>query len=386
LNIAVVNNGLAVLHGVLSLDVGGLERIVVDLASIAAGRQRVEVVTVERPGMLAEGVRLNGVPVHDLGKPPGRRKDWIAKAEECLTRIRPDVVHTHQIGAAWYLGPAAKRLGIPVLHTEHGNVFAREPGIRAQIKNRLLYRRTAEVVNRFCCVSQEIADAMARWRTVPRSKIRIVPNGVDLGTDRELSRGKVRGDLGIPDSAWVVGTVGRLHEVKRQDLLLRAAFGLSRRAIDAWVLLVGEGPERKALEALVQELGIAERTRFVGYQSDPRPYLSAMDAFALTSRSEGFPVSLLEAWTCGLPTVCTAVGGIPNIVSDRVDGLLVPSGDVPAIEAALQLLANDPELAQRLGRAGLSRVRQDYSLQRMAETYEGLYRDLVVSRVRRERR
>jgi glycosyltransferase involved in cell wall biosynthesis len=369
---------------VLSLDVGGLERIVLSL--VRSGRERghrVSVVCVERPGKLAAEAESAGATIVSLDKPPGRLQGYIRRAEQVLTALKPDILHTHQIGATWYLGQAARSLaGPPVLHTEHGNEFARSTSWWKNLKVRLFLRQTARFVEKFCCVSHEIARGVKRWRTIPNWKVEVVPNGIRTELDTDLpSPAEVRSELGIPDGARVLGTVGRLAEVKRQDLLLRAVFKLRKTFPDLQLILVGDGPERQKLATLAGELRVAERVHFVGYQARPEQYLRIMDVFALTSRSEGFPVSLLEAWVAGVPVVCSAVGGIPDVVTPEEDGLLFPSEDQTELVAALGRLLGDGDLRSRLGKAGNRGVKERYSLERMADVYEARYRDLLSLRI-----
>lgn len=379
-----MGHSLHITHGVLSLDVGGLERLVIGLVQTARQRgHRVSVVCVERPGHLAAEAEAAGAAVVSLDKPYGRHPEYIDRAASVLADLRPDVIHTHQIGATCLLGRAARRLAppcIPVLHTEHGNLFAGRPGWWRTFKARLLVRSAARMVDRFCCVSAEIASAVAWWRTVPRAKVELVPNGVPTDRGDDLPPPEmVRRSLGIPADAMVVGTVGRLVEVKRQDLLIRAVGRLRVRLPGVRLLLVGDGPERPRLEALAAGLGLSDRVHFAGYQPCPEQFLRAMDVFCLSSRSEGFPVSLLEAWAAERPVVCTAVGGIPNILTDCITGRLVPSGDEAALTDALADVLDDPAVAAGLGRAGRAEVATRYSLDRMGETYERRYRELIAT-------
>jgi glycosyltransferase involved in cell wall biosynthesis len=372
---------ITILHGVLSLDVGGLERLVIGLIRVAqrAGH-RVNVLCVERPGQLATEAEAAGAAVLCLRKPWGRHPEFIDKAGQHLRELRPDVVHTHQIGAAWYLGPAARALGIPVLHTEHGNQFARGHGWRKTVAARLLYRRAASFVGRFCCVSADIASAVTRWRTIPRAKVEVIPNGIETDASGDLpSPDQVRQSLGIPLGAPVVGTIGRLNEVKRQDLLIRAVAELRTTFPDIWLVLVGDGPERANLERLAAERGMADRVRFTGYQSCPEQFLRMMSVFALTSRSEGFPVSLLEAWAASVPVVCSAVGGIPALIAHGRNGLVFPAGDHEALVAALAGVLGDRESARRFGSAGRRTLFERYSLARVADEYERRYLELLSS-------
>lgn len=363
-----------VVHGVLSLDVGGLERMVISLVREGVRRgQRVTVVCVERPGDLAAAARDAGAEVFSLDKPAGRSRVYVERAGDLLNRLKPDVVHTHQIGAAWYLGPWAA-VRVPVVHTEHGNQFARETGATQVFKARLMYRQSARMIHRFCCVSADVAAAVTRWRTVPRRIVEVVPNGIAVDPLPGLpKRTEVRESLGLSTSAKVVGTVGRLTEVKRQDRLLRAVAAVGERVPDVRLLVVGDGDERANLERLAAELGITECARFTGYQEHPEAFLRAMDVFALTSRSEGFPISLLEAWAAGVPVVSTAVGGIPDVVTDGVNGLLVNDGDGPPMSEAIHRALTDPHLANRIVTNASTSVREKYSLEKVAARYEAYY-------------
>ncbi|MBX9627261.1 MAG: glycosyltransferase [Gemmataceae bacterium] len=375
---------LHIAHGVLSLDVGGLERIVLDLvrAGVAAGH-RVTAVCVERPGALGPEAEAAGAGVVSLGKPAGWWPEYIDKAAEALAGLRPDVVHTHQVGAALYLGRAAKRLAppLPVVHTEHGNHVQLVSGWRAKAQVRLRLRAAAPSIDRFCCVSPEIAASVGRWWTVPRGKIEVVPNGVPPVPPGGRPRDEVRRNLGIPPDALVVGTVGRLAEEKRQDILIHAVSALRPRHPDLRLVLVGEGPQRPKLEAFAAGLRMADRVVLAGYQSRPDEFLRAMDVFSLTSRSEGFPVSLLEAWRAGAAVAAAAVGGIPAVVADGADGLLFPPGDPTAAAAAIGRLLDDPGLRGRLAEAGRRAVADRYALDRVAAGYEARYRALAQFRV-----
>jgi glycosyltransferase involved in cell wall biosynthesis len=187
----------------------------------------------------------------------------------------------------------------------------------------------------------------------------------------------VRRSFGIPDSAPVVGTLGRLTEIKRQDLLLRAFAQARRHHPGAHLLVVGEGPLRSELTSLGSSLGLEGAVHFAGYQSEPAKYLAALDIFALTSRSEGMPLVVLEAWAAGVPVVASAVGGLPELVREGENGLLFPSGDESALTAALVALLDDPERRRRLGRAGRQTVAERFDVRHMAAEYDRHYRDLL---------
>lgn len=374
---------LHVVYGVLSLDLGGLERLVLQLAQECRQRgHRASVICIERRGRLAEEAEAAGIEVHSLSKPPGRTTQTISQAEKLLADLQPDTIHTHQIGALWYLGQAARRLQLPVLHTEHTDHVACARGWLAKLRARLLWRRASPLAQRFCCVSEDIARSARRWQTVARSRVDVVPNGIDLAACAALpptTSAEVRTALGIPPGSLVIGTVGRLAEVKRQDLLIRAFAALRSQGKHAStrLLIVGDGPERASLEALAQTLGVGKQTIFAGYQASPERFLKAMDLFVLTSRHEGLPLALLEAWACSLAVVSSAVGAIPDTVIHGISGMLFPSGDVAALTQSLDFLLETPWIVNQLGRRGKARVEHRYSLTRMADEYQARYRALI---------
>ena len=376
------NGPLHIVHGVLALNMGGLERIVVDLVRVYRRRgHRVSVLCLEERGMLAPIAETAGATVVSLDKAPGRKPRAVVGGAETLARLRPDVIHTHALGALWHLGPTARELGIPIIHTAHNDHFRRETGLIKQLKLRLLYREATKFAGRFCGVAEPVTASCGRWGTVKRSKLTTVLNGIDTEIyEDKSSRSEIRALFSIPPTARVVGSVGRLVDVKRQDLLIRAVAELGSGYEDVHLLLVGDGAERPSLEELTRSLGLTSRIHFAGFQQAPQRYYAAMDAFASSSRIEGLPLAVLESWAAGLPVVSTAVGGVPKLVKHGETGLLVPFDDVPALRDALRTVLSDPAKARSMAEAGQRLVREQYSLERMATEYERHYESLVVER------
>jgi glycosyltransferase involved in cell wall biosynthesis len=249
------------------------------------------------------------------------------------------------------------------------------------MKTRLLWWIAGRHAARFFCVSEDIADEVKLYGTIASDKTRVVFNGVD--TDRFRFRqgsAAIRKSLGIISGEPVIGTVGRLNEVKRQDVLIRSFARVRVRFPEARLLLVGDGPRRADLEALVESLDLTEVTSFTGYQARPDRFLHAMDLFALTSRAEGLPLVILEAWAAGLPVISTRVGGIPQLIDDGRTGILIEPGDEDALTDSLCRLLADRTLASKLAEAGQARAANDFDTRRMAEDYHRNYLELLKSR------
>lgn len=371
-------SGLHVTHVVLSLDVGGLERNVVN--QVREGRalgQRASVVCLERRGLLAPRVEELGGIVLCLDKRPGIRMSVIPKLAKVFRSLRPDVVHTHQIPTLFYAGPAARRYGrIPVVHTEHGL-----PRFAQQRKTRWLGRLSGLHCNLFFCLTREMADETRKHRVVAGRKIRTIRNGIDLTAYRPAADpAALRRALGIPASAPVVGSVGRLAQVKRFDMLIRAVSQIRRQFADTRLLLVGDGPERDALGRVARECGIDDVVYFVGYQPNVSDYLRVMDCFALTSSSEGTPQAVLEASVARLPVVASRVGGLPEVIDDGRTGLLFDPMDEQDLVRQLAAVLGSKDLARALGDAASSHVQGSYGIGRMAAEYHTSFTELLAPR------
>lgn len=382
-------DALHIAHAVLSLDTGGLERIVVDLVRYGRRRgHRVSVICIERSGTLAAQAEALGATIVTIGKSAGVQLSTVKRVGAVLQDLRPDVLHTHQVGALFYAGRPAYQLGIPVVvHTEHiNNIRKAGQGLVRRLKMTWLWWWAARYARKFFCVSRDISDEMDARRIVPKSKLSVVLNGINTEPFLQpIDRDNIRLSLGIPADAAVIGTLGRLNEVKRQDLLLRAFARIARRNPCLRLLLVGDGPQRSHLAALSQQLGIESAVCFAGYQAKPEQFLRVMDVFALTSRMEGLPLAILEAWAAGLPVVASAVGGVPDLIEDNRNGILFPSGDEDVLTEVLSGVLGDPVRARALGDAGREEVTRRYDLQRMADDYERHYRDLLEQTQRRTR-
>jgi glycosyltransferase involved in cell wall biosynthesis len=363
---------LRVMHVVLSLDVGGLERVVLALVSRAPSLGQIpSVLCLERRGDLADQCEKLGATVYCVDKPPGLHPSIVRPIGDLFQKIRPDIIHTHQVTALFYAGRASKRAGIGrVVHTEHGKNYAR------RFRTRWLGRWAGHYAEKFFCVSSDIAAEVAGWRIVRSSKLSVVRNGIDMDAPDPAHHADVRAEMGIPLGAAVIGTVGRLSDVKRQDVLIRALARLRRQNADVHLLLVGDGPRRTDLVKLAWKLGLADAVHFAGYQDKPQKYLAAMDLFALSSASEGMPLSVLEAWAVRKPVVAFQVGGLPEIIEQRRNGILVPAGHETELAAAMLEVISNPKLAGELGAEGRRRVETEYNLTRTAQRYDDEYRAL----------
>jgi glycosyltransferase involved in cell wall biosynthesis len=339
---------------------------------------------------LEDSVRARGVA---LAKVPGLRPEHRphddARALASLVRavrcLRPDIVHTHTAKAGM-LGRLAAVLADgarPVIvHTYHGHVLEGYFDPLRTATYRALERRLAAVSDALVGVSQATVDDLVRLGTAPRSKFRVTPIGLDLEPFLRLQErdgAGFRREAGASDGEVLLTFVGRLVAIKRVELLLRALARAREGGSPVRLAVVGDGPLRSGLERLAHEVGVAEVTRFMGYRSDMASVAAASDLAVLTSANEGTPVSLIEAAAAGRPAVATAVGGVPDVVTDGT-GILVQDGDVEALASAIARLAADPQLRWSMGRRAREHVAERFSADRLVRDVDRLYQELLESR------
>ncbi len=362
---------LKIAHVLSSMHTGGAERVALLLVERLVRRGHdVTLVSLEEPrsGRLEPEFLDAGAHVVRVEKALGLFDRTLSlRLLSFFARERFDVVHTHNPIPLIYGALPARLSGARAIHTKHGP--------HPDTWQRLMLRRIgAASTHAFVAVSAATADFALELHEVSAGKLHVVLNGTDLTRfvpSPEL-RARTRAELGIPADAWVVGTVGRMAAVKNQALLLRAvapALDDERRLV-----VVGHGDLSEPTKRLAAELGVAGFTHFPGETRDVARYLAAFDVFALSSDSEGLPLSLAEAMACELPIVSTSVGGVPKVVDDGETGILVPKGDAEALRGALAKLETDRALAALMGRRGREVAHARYSAERMTDRYEALYR------------
>jgi glycosyltransferase involved in cell wall biosynthesis len=338
----------------------------------------VEVGCLDCVGSLGEALRSEGVPVVCYGRRPGRDLLLPWRIARHVRRRGIEVVHAHQMTPFVY-GMLAKTITrVPLILTEHGRFH---PDVSSRAR-RGFNRLFASSVDRITAVSQAVRETLVTVEDFAPDAIEVIYNGTEIERFSSVrpSRDEARRQIGIPASALVVGSVGRLHADKNHQLLLRAAARLRSQGVDVFVVIVGEGPERAALAALAEDLGVSDRATFLGERADVERILPAFDVFALPSKTEGTPVTLLEAMAARVPIVAAAVGGIPEILQNGRDACLVTlegRDAVAALAAALHAVLSDPGLAHENAERAFARVQRDFSAAAIFQRYLDLYREVI---------
>jgi glycosyltransferase involved in cell wall biosynthesis len=357
-----------VLHLIESLEFGGAEKVVVTLANATAREHEVAVCCVRRTGELARELAPS-IRVRCLDRPDGNDLALPGRLASLFGELRCDVVHSHNWSLFIETALGGRRARVPSLvHTIHGPYLEYGAGRAAGLKRalrHLLERRLAPRFRHVAAVSQAIARYAVDEVGLPAGQVVTVHNGIP----DDVAPAPERGDRG--PATFI--TTGRLAPIKNHPLLLRAFARVTRELPGTRLLVVGDGPQRAELEALVRELGLGTAVSLAGFRTDVGALLATADAYVLSSRYEGISMALLEAMQSGLPAVATRVGGVPETVIDGETGLLVEPDDEAGLAAAMLRLARDPALRAGLGRRGRELQAREFSLAATTRRYLELY-------------
>ena len=357
-----------VLHLAAPARHGGLERVLIELgqAQVARG-YATAVVLVLVPGDEQDhpvALALESAHVETFVVTLGARR-YLAerrKVAELIDRLRPDVLHTHGFRSDVVDSGVGRRRGLATVTTAHGFIGGTA---RGRLYERLQVR-AARRMHGVVAVSDRVADRL-RKGGVASERLYVVPNAI-AGV-RLLPREVAREALGVREGSFVVGWVGRVSKEKGGDVFVDA-IGAAPTSLSG--VMIGDGPERAAVEERARALGLGRRFSCVGALADAGRYLSAFDAFALTSRTEGTPMALLEAMCSGVPVVATAVGGVPAVLEGGF-GLLVPPERPREIAEALERLRLDRALRAELSEGAKWRVETGFGVDRWIDAHARVY-------------
>jgi glycosyltransferase involved in cell wall biosynthesis len=330
-------------------------------------------------GALFEALRERGIPCHFIGRRRGLDLPALWRLRRLLREQRIDVLNTHGLSAAlWGRVAVAAERTPRVVVTAHAVAGWKQPR-----KQYLCSRLLQPLTDRFVAVSESVRRSLIEKERTPPDLIRVIGNGIRLerfrrSTDPEGDRRR----LGLASDGFLVGMVARCNPEKGGAVWVRAVAALIRAGIPIRGVLVGDGPERAAWQALAAEMNIAGSVCFAGEQTDVTPWLSVMDVLVCPSLQESFGLAAVEAQAAGVPVVATRVDGFLEVLHDGVDTLLVPPGDSAALAAAIRSLCDSPDLARRLVEAGRRNAAR-FTVERTAAQYAALYRELLEEAPRR---
>ncbi len=369
-----MNNSLPIVCQLLhSLTVGGAEVLAARLGRFLRERYRFIFVCLDDLGPLGEELQADGFPVRTLDRGDGIDWSCARRLSRLLKDESVDLVHAHQYTPFVYAALARLPFGRkPIVFTEHGRFHPDTPSRKRAVFNNVVLSRR----DRIAAVGESVREALVTNEGLPRRRIEVVYNGIDLTpfeTESASSSSEVRREFGLTDQTFLTGQVARLDSIKDHPTAVRTIAKLVEAGEDVHLLIVGEGPHRPAIEAEIARTGMEKHVTLAGLRRDVPRLLDAVDALMLTSVSEGIPLTIIEAMAAGRPVVCTDVGGLSEVVTAGETGFLAPAGDETALADRLIRLISNHELCQQIGTAGRAVAFDKFSETRMAEAYANLY-------------
>ena len=287
-----------------------------------------------------------------------KRLDGVLALRRWFSSHRPDVVSTHSSTDSWLVALGTR---LPIVRTRH--ISAPVP---RNFFTRWLYSRARRIVT----TGEALKLHLVERTGVPAERIESVPTGADPNVFAPGDKYAARMHLSLPQDAMLIGIVATLRSWKGHRHLVEAL------PAGATLVIVGDGPQRDALEGQVRAAGLRARVHFAGNQRDVVPWMQALDIFALPSyANEGVPQALMQAMLVGLPCVTTTVGGIGELAMDGTTALIVPPENPSALRSALERLMGDPALRSRLGAAARRHCAERFSYERMLDRMEAIYRE-----------
>ena len=365
---------LRILHVVFSLDPGGMENGIVNVArGLPADEFEVHVCCLERGGAFVERLpQPENVVV--LNKPPGFSPRAVLRVARHAARIGADLLHPHNLGPLTYAALGSGfGLWKPVLQGEHG-VFQGDQGSPARLRQRQrLYRACRKV--------HTVSESLRRYlieHGFPAEKITAILNGVDTERFQPVDKAAVRAQLDLPASGQFIGIVGRFDPNKKHLLLIKAFNRVATQLPGARLVIVGDkGAEKDAIHAAAQASPARDRIHLAGFQSNPTPWYQALDLLAAPSIFEGLSNAVLEAMACGVPCLAHTACGNAEVITSGSDGFLAALDSVELLAAEMhRVLANQTELAA-VGQRARARVMRDFSMDAMVRNYARIYREVA---------
>ena len=365
---------LRILHVVTSLEPGGMENGVVNLARhLNPDQFSVHVCCLERAGAFQERLPA-ATKVSVLGKGAGFSVKTVVDLARLIGRTKPHLIHTHNLGPLIYSGLASVwGAWRPILHGEHAQLNNEELTPK-RLRQRTVFFRACRRVH---TVSHALRDHLIRLG-FPGRKIEVVSNGVDAERFSPGPREAARRRLGLPVDAVVAGVVGRFGPFKRHNLLIEVFTRLAHERANFHLLVVGGGgAEQDRVTQQACASAAADRIHLVGFQQETAPCYQAMDLLVVPSINEGLSNALLEGMACGVPALCHEACGNGEVVAQGEDGFVFDLAEPDELSRRLQEALADPARLREMGRQARAKVLARFSLEVMVRNYERLYRELA---------
>ncbi len=361
-----------VVHIIDRLPADGAERLLVDVLKNSSNNFKFMVLCLVEGGVLVAELKEIGVPVIIFDKSSKYDIRILLKLIYWLIQQKPMVVHTHLFTADTWGRLAAFISRVPcIVNTVHStNTWM---GAIHRIIDRILSRVTDRVI----ACSHEVATVLIKTFKISEYRIKVISNGIDFNRFESINLSRINEIDSLPDNIIKIVIVGRLHPAKGHLDLIKAIAKLKDTCRNFHVFFVGEGDLQHDIITKCTESGINDYISLMGQRSDIPSILAKVDVFVMPSHWEGLPMALLEAMAMSKAVIASRVGGIPDVITDGDNGLLIDKSDYLALSNALQKLLSSSELRKKLGNAAKKSVLENYSAKNVSKEYELLYQNII---------
>ena len=365
-----------VAHIIDRLPPDGAERLLIDVLKNRSDRFNYVVLCLVEGGVLAEALDTMGIPVIIFGRSSAFDISLLFRLARWLRKNQVAVVHTHLFTADSWGRVAALMARVQGIFSTIHSVNSWKGNM-----HRLVDRILAPLSTRLIACSEQVADELRKRDRLSNKKIKTIANGIDLQRFQDVTPLELEKEFNVPKGVRCLALVGRLHKAKGHMDLLPVMARLKAEGLDFHLLLVGEGECEEGIKESIEKLHLTPYATLTGFRKDIPEILAAVDILVMPSRWEGLPMALLEGMAMGKAVIASPVGGIPDVINDGVNGILVEVGNQAAWCQAIRKLFEDRELRQQLGKKAKLTVQRHYSAEAVARAYESLYMEFLNSSV-----
>ncbi|MEX1034287.1 MAG: glycosyltransferase family 4 protein [Cellvibrionaceae bacterium] len=367
--------GTTVLHLIDTTGPGGAETVFIQLADLLRRQGYRSIVVIRGPGWVQQALEKRGLEPVIIDAKGSFAVGFLYKLARLAIKEKVDIIQSHLLGSNVYAALLGVLIRRPVVATYHGMV-----DVNPNERFRLLKNKAMQWgIKRYVAVSHSLAQQIKEQELLDPAKTEIIYNGVEVACYGKLTAPTtLRAELGLPSDAILVGSLGNVRPAKAYDVLIEAAATVATSRNKVHFVIAGhQKPSLMAqLTSQMKALAVTANIHFIGFVNDSASFLSQVDLFLLSSRSEGFSIATIEAMMTGLPVIVTRCGGPEEIVTHGTTGWMVEPGDPEALAAGIDKLIDDSELADRLASAGRNHALATFGTDAMIDGYLGIYRSL----------
>ncbi len=367
-----------ILYIVHSLNLGGTERLAADMSIALKNRFDMHVLCLDEPGLWADQVRDQGIPVTALYRQPGLDMRLPGMIAGYAKANQIDLYHAHQCTPWFYAGLSRLIYSSPqLLFEEHGRLYPEVLNKKRRLFNQLILQH---LTHKAVAVSQDVKKRLYTYEGLNKNKTDVVYNGTSPAQPGSMEKRKsIRKQFGFKESDIVAGSIGRLDPIKNYALFINGVAQARKTNPNLKGIIIGDGPLMEDLTQHVKEQNLENSFMLPGYHPNAASLVGIMDLFVLPSFSEGTSMALLESMAAGIPSIVTNVGGNPEIVVHGQTGWTITSNDLRAMTTALKTATDDKDLRQHTGLKAQARFKEKFTFETMLTNYIKIYRNLCSS-------